>query len=1713
MDISVKNWEPGKSYKKDDIVKLGNIAAYGEFPLRIRVDSGPKMLTDSEDYILAEGGKGGGSFERIEITQNSELEFGDMFPVNSRLGYSARCMVKKLTEDSETIRPYTNNIIYKDGAIDVDNSSGIGVGVRFYNKDFEEVRSDNFRETIRIIGSSEINDYEFYNAQVDIEPKKVPTSARMGSLFIFSFGIQKGGFVFDQMEVGNLSPFFYCKEKHVSEILKIPNDADSQYWTQDFLWRPSYGSTSNFRVEGEKLNMGEGSDYINNQSINAIPLVLNASFNNRTDSEAKAIIHFLQEKSFSSESMFAINHKGDRLNSSAIGDFNFIYTHPYRKDLKFSCTDFTHSIVYRNNNNLSASFICNTESSLRSVESNSGYNPTLDALVPIFINEETKFIKGQKTMLSTFEMDESAYTKLTSLYQIRFRDKDESGKPLSGVLEFKEPQDLEVGDCIFLRIDGALDSIYSVGKTNIKKIINEKMFVFGPVSRDGLVDDLTNHKYILGDDESRISTDNEEDIVLIDESKEIDAEIRLLHKCPEECLSSQPLLPAGVDVISCKIKNPHTGNIKKRIAFLKNYRKLEIETDISREVFSIYVTPTSTFTLQQGEHFRILLPAVRGRSSIYIESPDDIEKYPWLKVRDFEHNPTLSFQLSSQPAHIDTEFTKNYNKKYKKQINQNMSSFEIVLDQRDDVETAEILQFLESHLGYKKFRFTMPRPYGTDSDSSTTQSRPFSSIFYCPEWSHSTTYKNNHKITAKFIESATSIYEDMMDIAEPCYGAEIISPIVKHSLCTFSSVAFSYHQSGLTRQGEDYIIEPKSKREFDLIFVVEAGEGVTSSYVQVGGVNKSRFDLVIDSILKSIVGYDLDQFPGTNDYGSLDAPEISTSDDANADESVPPWYNKKDEEGVVSNLLIDNYVDDTGLDQDLKNALKDKGYNIENFKRFNCEIEQNKINVGICFVGDSSILDYRMEEEVEETLILPDYPKSFDKISMYESIKNHEKNNFLGKSDVESICSALAQFYNSPRANKVNNRIIYWISDFSQKSEDIVPLEEIAKSLRRSGELSKRRPLDEELKKHGMGINEHIKLYGFTKSWKTVDGNANKFYSNIFNPDFEGDFKEENEDGLENKEWYNEEVETSLIPISLQDGVEFEKYCKDYSSDKSFKNLEMHHVVDDPSDGGSFGNRILEIPDITKKLTSDSGFDNLISVTINNCGPNPIRIHNTIVSVDTEPSFAKWHTETIPAGIPKNNDHENFEHLTPTEYKGNTKSGHGGQFYGDPRNKKFLNNQKSENLLWHSFNTKYEIYSNGKVKEVDGGWGSAKTTYEIKSDDGDNLISDFNEKLISDEEVTGPIRTDGILNAGVAFKDFPVRVFKTQKGVEIIDYNIANASEKNEYKGDYSHLPELKKNESIDLFFGIRHDDLENIEENVQLFFNIEDMEDKHMDCYTDFKFKIKINKEEKETQLPKIKMLQKPGIGPGCRVMFSGALIGSPAEHRKWHTYPAFAQVEFAEILGGDEFTSDSLAALTPKATASTFDSIMIDTTTRIKIYQGDKVFFDGIGPFVLNNAKWGFSPNYDRGAGNYKDQDGNEVDNFWNLFGITKDNKHRSFYFSESDMHGWPAQKVEIWCLDASFNRNEEGDLLAMPDDYCYDQNGNPTACKLVIGDTTKVLDDDEWKNAKITNVANGQATYELTEDATMTGSIPEAKRGAEVGSIKWAQGEVRYGMVRVR
>ena len=74
-------------------------------------------------------------------------------------------------------------------------------------------------------------------------------------------------------------------------------------------------------------------------------------------------------------------------------------------------------------------------------------------------------------------------------------------------------------------------------------------------------------------------------------------------------------------------------------------------------------------------------------------------------------------------------------------INPNIFNFDIQFNNRSDKEAKAILHFLENHNGVELFQYDMFIPYtGTRS-------------FYCPQWSHTINFKDNHSIQAKFIES------------------------------------------------------------------------------------------------------------------------------------------------------------------------------------------------------------------------------------------------------------------------------------------------------------------------------------------------------------------------------------------------------------------------------------------------------------------------------------------------------------------------------------------------------------------------------------------------------------------------------------------------------------------------------------------------------------------------------------------------------------------------------------------------------------------------------------------------------------------------------------------------------------------------------------------------------------------------------------------------
>ena len=229
-----------------------------------------------------------------------------------------------------------------------------------------------------------------------------------------------------------------------------------------------------------------------------------------------------------------------------------------------------------------------------------------------------------------------------------------------------------------------------------------------------------------------------------------------------------------------------------------------------------------------------------------------------------------------------------------------MSTFNVVFDMRDDEEALEILQFLESHLGYKKFRFSMPRPYGSDKASITTPGRQDNSVFFCNDWQHDIVYKNNHLISATFIESTTNIQEDVSNIEEPCFGATLFDNINRHSLCTFSSTAIASHQGGLIENGSGEFSLNLEKETLEIVFILDSNGSILAQYLDVEGESYSKFQLIKDSILKAITGYDKSNFPGTISYqGKYNAGPIS--------ENEPPWYGELDQDGNLQSILSKNY--------------------------------------------------------------------------------------------------------------------------------------------------------------------------------------------------------------------------------------------------------------------------------------------------------------------------------------------------------------------------------------------------------------------------------------------------------------------------------------------------------------------------------------------------------------------------------------------------------------------------------------------------------------------------------------------------------------------------------------------------------------------------------------------------------------------------------------
>lgn len=958
MDISVNNpWSPdSKDYLAHDIVSIGNLA-FPDDPaldgIGLSDETQPIVnIVDAEnDYILGVDYQGEASINLDNQDEGMQKQMGVDFAINPKYSYTVKCMVRKNTEDAatsdifNTLISQKQNISFSNGHnggydIDPESSIGVGIGLKYYDKNSEYIQPLNYRDHFRFMASSELDLTQYFHVQHDIHTRTIPKNARYARMYAVVGGLVSGGFYFRKPSVSNLSRFFYCKKDHTSNFQLNPNNSFPELnvedlWTQDFFWRPGYGSSVSFGTVNEALKLGDGYEYVGNKSINSLPMECSLNFSNRTDREARAIMHFLQEKHFPYDSAFSLNYQGERLLSSDVQKFRFHFGYPYKQDLDFTCLNFSQVKNYRNDNTLNATFICNTSSTLFSSDSHFGFNKRIDALVPVAIDEPMVFEKGKQLNLRMFEVSAEIEEEPDGVYEGRDRDTTENVqvrkmvKSLSrypedpsedfeaGKLEFKEDYVLDIGECFNIDVPTTnQESIFNVGVVKITKRISATEYLFDgefdlesndvsfssiewPIIEKPGENKRTQQGMISDSERNRIFADAfpakelevEYEELSIDE---IPWNIIRLGRCPEDCLTSKTFFPENIDSIPSSTSED--GSFRPRKLFLRDYRKITLDSEITAKSNKLKITPLETFEVK--ENFSFIVPAVKGRRNIYIEDASELPSYPYLKVRSFDFLPSISFDIQNTPVHKETAFTQVYKRYTKVSINQNLVNITVEFSQRSDAEAKEMLQFLESHLGYKKFRFQLPRPFSKDLGHYTTPASPNTSVFYCPSWEHTVVYKNNNKISCTFIESVSGLNENLREVfgfggtrvQSGCFGAELYEPITLNTMCVLSTV----NEAAFTKP--DYLY-PSTIRQWNPITVNEPIK-VTFSGV---GIHDQQWDFKHTYASGQVVTRD--QYGGLlNNYHCLAQP--FKADSSKFTSSIPVGRFPS-ADFVLKNVLID----------------------------------------------------------------------------------------------------------------------------------------------------------------------------------------------------------------------------------------------------------------------------------------------------------------------------------------------------------------------------------------------------------------------------------------------------------------------------------------------------------------------------------------------------------------------------------------------------------------------------------------------------------------------------------------------------------------------------------------------------------------------------------------------------------------------------------------
>ena len=211
-----------------------------------------------------------------------------------------------------------------------DQSTGIGFFMLYMNVYGEliDINEINLEKHYGLYSTNQIDHNQWSKIKFHITHDHAPESAHSFNIYYCNFT----GIELDQrdIKIKHSNPFFYCLQSHESNGANEPSLLEGkEYWTQDFQWRPSYGSRAQFSAKVDSMKMGDANTYKALNHINGIGARFNLNFENLNEREAKSIIHFLQHKAEIDSSFYDFNSSGDK-EEHEISEFDYDFFFPYK---------------------------------------------------------------------------------------------------------------------------------------------------------------------------------------------------------------------------------------------------------------------------------------------------------------------------------------------------------------------------------------------------------------------------------------------------------------------------------------------------------------------------------------------------------------------------------------------------------------------------------------------------------------------------------------------------------------------------------------------------------------------------------------------------------------------------------------------------------------------------------------------------------------------------------------------------------------------------------------------------------------------------------------------------------------------------------------------------------------------------------------------------------------------------------------------------------------------------------------------------------------------------------------------------------------------------------------------------------------------------------------------------------------------------------------